>query len=78
VTAKANGAKTMGRARERPLRFVTVTQFRRRLGWVIRMTKRADVFVTKRGVPILVVLSIRRYQALVRAYQAKHVDHVKP
>jgi prevent-host-death family protein len=78
VTAKARGAKAIGNARERPLRFVTITQFRRRLGWVIRMTKRADVFVTKRGVTVLVVLSVRRFQALVRACQAQHVDHVKP
>jgi len=55
--------------RSRPIVRVTLTDVRRHWSSVIKLTKRADVLVCKRGTPIAVLLSIRRYKQLVRAHQ---------
>ncbi|WP_366490176.1 type II toxin-antitoxin system prevent-host-death family antitoxin [Hydrocarboniphaga effusa] len=61
--------KSDGEVTRRPIVNVTLTDVRRRYQWVVSKARRADVIVHKRGAPILVVLSIRRYMKLITALE---------
>lgn len=54
---------------KRAVLHVTITDLRRRYRWVVRESRKADVIVSKRGTPIFVLLSPRRFQQLMRQQQ---------
>jgi len=53
----------------RAIKQVTVSDLRRRPRWVRGLAEHADVVITKRGIAILVMLSVQRYRRLVRNHQ---------
>ncbi len=52
---------------QRRLVAVSVTQMRRRWGHYLALSRRADILICRRGIPIGVMMSVARYRRLTAA-----------